>query len=144
MKLAAKNNHNFPTFNSFLNDFFGEELNFVNGGSNMPAVNVKEEDTHFSLEVSAPGRSKEDFNIKIDNKVLTISSEWKNEREEKEETGKYTRREFRYGSFERSFTLPNTVEGDKINARYAQGVLYLNLPKREEAQDKGTRSIEIS
>lgn len=144
MKLAEKNNRNFPTFNSFLNDFFGEELNFVNGGSNAPAVNVKEEATHFSLEVSAPGRNKEAFNIKIDNKVLSISSEWKPETEEEVETGKYTRREFRYGNFERSFTLPNTVEGDKINARYENGILYLNLPKREEAQDKGTRSIEIN
>ncbi|MEL7533720.1 MAG: Hsp20/alpha crystallin family protein [Bacteroidota bacterium] len=144
MKLAVRNNRHYPSFNSLLNDFFGEEFGVFNGGTNVPAVNVKEENEQFVLEVSAPGRKKEDFNIKLDNKTLTISSEWKEESTENDEKAKYSRREFRYGSFSRSFSLPQTVDGEKINARYDHGILFLTLPKREEAQEKGTRLIEIS
>ncbi|MEL6592585.1 MAG: Hsp20/alpha crystallin family protein, partial [Bacteroidota bacterium] len=128
--------------NSFFKDFFGEDFGTFHGGTT-PAVNVKEEDDKFLLEVSAPGRNKEDFKLEVNNKVLTISSEWKEENET-EKAGKYTRREFRYGSFQRSFTLPNTVEGENIKAHYENGVLLLTLPKREEAKDKGVRQIEIS
>ncbi|MEL7340480.1 MAG: Hsp20/alpha crystallin family protein [Bacteroidota bacterium] len=142
MKLAVRNNRNYPTFNSFFNDFFGEDFGVFHGGAT-PAVNVKEEDDKFLLEVSAPGRNKEDFKLEVNNKILTISSEWK-EANETEEAGKYTRREFRYGSFQRSFTLPNTVDGYHIKAHYENGVLSLTLPKREEAKEKGARLIEIS
>ncbi|MEM6348672.1 MAG: Hsp20/alpha crystallin family protein [Bacteroidota bacterium] len=144
MKLAVRNNRQYPSFNSLFNDLFGEEFGAFNGGTNVPAVNVKEENEQFVLEVSVPGRKKEDFNIKLDDKTLTISSEWKEESAENDEKAKYSRREFRYGSFSRSFSLPKTVDGEKINARYENGILFLSLPKREEAQDKGTRQIEIS
>jgi HSP20 family protein len=108
---------------------------------NVPAVNIKETDSSFGIELAAPGKTKEDFNIEIDHNVLTISSE---EKAEKEETqGKYTRKEFNYSSFRRAFTLPETVNTDSINATYENGVLYVALPKKEEALPKPKRLIEI-
>ena len=93
------------------------------------------------LELAIPGFKKEDFNIEIDNDVLTISSEVKKDNEIKEEN--YTRREFSVSSFKRAFTLPETVNAEAINAVYEGGVLTLTLPKREEALPKPKRLIEI-
>jgi HSP20 family protein len=104
-------------------------------------VNIKETDTSFGIELAAPGKKKEDFNIEIDHNVLTISSEEKTEKEETE--GKYTRKEFSYSSFRRAFTLPETVNTENINATYENGVLHVALPKREEALPKPKRLIEI-
>jgi HSP20 family protein len=108
---------------------------------NVPAVNIKETDSSFGIELAAPGKSKEDFNIEIDHNVLTISSEEKSEKEETQ--GKYTRKEFNYSSFRRAFTLPETVNTDSINATYENGVLNVALPKKEEALPKPKRLIEI-
>jgi HSP20 family protein len=119
------------------------------GGQNMnmgtpavPPVNIRETDTSYEVELSAPGKKKEDFNIEIDNDLLTISSEFQKENSTEEE-GKFTRREFSYSSFRRSFTLPETVKEDEINASYEHGILKINLPKREEALPKPKRSINI-
>lgn len=109
--------------------------------ANVPAVNIKETDTNFGIELAAPGKTKEDFNIEIDHNVLTISSEEKSEKEETQ--GKYTRKEFNYSSFRRAFTLPETVNTDSINAIYENGVLHVSLPKKEEALPKPKRLIEI-
>ena len=109
--------------------------------TNVPAVNIKETDTSFEIELAAPGKKKEDFNIEIDHNVLTISSDEKTEKEETE--GKYTRKEFSYSSFRRAFTLPETVNTENINATYENGVLQVALPKREEALPKPKRLIEI-
>ena len=119
-------------------DWLGGIQNF---NTNVPAVNIKETDTSFGIELAAPGKKKEDFNIEIDHNVLTISSENKTEKEETE--GKYTRKEFSYSSFRRAFTLPETVNTESINATYENGVLYVALPKREEALPKPKRFIEI-
>lgn len=109
----------------------------------VPQVNVKENEKSFELELVAPGQKKEDFNIEIDNDMLTISTEAKTEKIEQEE-GKFTRREFRISSFKRAFTLPETVKADEINAAYKDGILTLTLPKKEEALPKAKRMIEIS
>ena len=119
-------------------DWLGGIQNF---NTNVPAVNIKETDTSFGIELAAPGKKKEDFNIEIDHNVLTISSEEKTEKEETD--GKYTRKEFSYSSFRRAFTLPETVNTESINATYENGVLYVALPKREEALPKPKRFIEI-
>jgi HSP20 family protein len=95
------------------------------------------------IEVAAPGMTKEDFKVDYENGRLTISSERKNESKEKD--GNYTRREFSYQSFQRSFTVPeNIVNGDKIAATYKEGILHISLPKREEVKPKPARAIKIS
>lgn len=115
--------------------------NFSDTNTTLPSVNIKEDDNQFDVEVAAPGLEKKDFNIEIDNDVLQISSEKKVENEKKE--NKYTRREFSYQSFCRSFTLPNTVDSEKIKAQYKDGILNITIPKREEAKPKPAKKIEI-
>ena len=140
MNLIKRNSVPFPSLIDELlkPDWLGGIQNF---NTSIPAVNIKETDTSFGIELAVPGKNKEDFNIEIDHNVLIISSE---ERSEKEETeGKYTRKEFSYSSFRRSFTLPETVNTDSINATYENGVLHVALPKREEALPKPKRLIEI-
>ena len=120
-------------------DWFGGIDNFK---ESVPAANVKETETEYVLELAIPGRKKEDFNVEIDNDILTISSEVKSE-ENKEDDG-YTRREFTFSSFKRVFSLPETISLDKINATYEDGILKFVLPKKEEALPKPKRLIEIA
>ena len=143
MNLIKRNTVPFPSLIDELlkPDWLGGIQNF---STNVPAVNIKETDTSFGIELAAPGKKKEDFNVEIDHNVLTISSEEKSESSEKDAQGKYTRKEFSYNSFRRSFTLPETVNLDKINASYQEGVLHLTLPKKEEALPKPKRLIEIA
>jgi HSP20 family protein len=107
----------------------------------VPPVNIRETDMTFEVELSAPGKAKENFNIELDNDMLTISSEQKSENTS--EDGKFTRREFSHSSFRRSFTLPETVKEDEIKASYENGILKITLPKREEALPKPKRMIDI-
>jgi len=146
MTLARRNEGYFP---SFIDRFFNNDLmdwgtsNFSSTNTSLPAVNVKETDDDYFIEVAAPGMSKKDFNVNFQNNVLTISSEKKNEKEEKEDS--YTRKEFSYQSFQRSFTVPgNDVDSDKITASYENGILNIKLPKREEVKPKPAREIKIS
>ena len=138
-----------PSFNQFVEDFFNNDLsewrrsNFSSTNTTVPKVNVKEDDDTFMIEMAAPGMKKEDFQVRLHNDLLTISSESKRENEEEEE-GKYTRREYAYHSFQRSFTLPASADGEKIEAKYEDGVLKLSIPKREEAKPKPPKSIDIS
>jgi HSP20 family protein len=108
----------------------------------VPPVNIRETEQSFTVELMAAGMKKEDFNIEVDNDLLTISAEVKAESDG--EKGKFTRREFSFASFKRSFTLPETVKEDEINAAYEDGILKLTLPKKEEALPKAKRLIEIS
>ncbi|MDA1121636.1 MAG: Hsp20/alpha crystallin family protein [Bacteroidetes bacterium] len=110
--------------------------------NSQPAVNVKETNQSFDLELAAPGLGKGDFNIEVNNDVLSISFEKKTENEVKEES--YNVREFGYQSFKRSFTLPETVNADKIQAKYEQGVLSLTIPKKPENQPQPIKTIKIS
>lgn len=121
-----------PTLNTFFNGMFGGDItNNVASGRFIPAVNIKETDNNISLTLAAPGFKKEDFKIALDHNHLTISSEQKSENVEAEE-GKYTRKEYSYSSFSRTFTLPNTIDAEKINASYVNGELVITLPKKEE------------
>lgn len=124
----------------FNNDVFGRDFSEPN--TTLPSVNIKENEDKFNVEVAVPGFDKTDFNIELNNNELTISSEKKEENDQKEGE-RYTRREFSYQSFRRSFTLPNTVDGDKISAEYKNGVLNVDIPKREEAKPKPVRQIDI-
>lgn len=96
----------------------------------MPAVNVKDNEKNYEIEVAAPGMKKEDFSITVDNRILTISAEVKEEKEVKED--KYSRREFVSGSFSRSFTLPENVDENNIQANYENGILKVVVPKAQE------------
>jgi HSP20 family protein len=131
---------------SFFDDFFNRPFsNFLDYGFparplNVPAVNITERKDDFLVSMAAPGLKKEDFKINLDGNVVTISSEKEEKKEESDD--KITRREFSYSSFERSFSLPDDVNKEKIDARYIDGILELVLPKKEEAK-KAALSKEI-
>jgi HSP20 family protein len=116
---------------------------FSDTNTTLPSVNIKESSEGFDVEMAAPGFSKDDFKIELNNDLLTISSEKKVENEEREGEN-FTRREFSYQSFSRSFTLPNIVNGDKIAAKYENGILKVSIPKKEEAKPKPAKMIKIS
>lgn len=117
--------------------------NFSVTNTTLPSVNIKESADAFEVEVAAPGFEKNDFKLELNHDLLTISSQKKVENETKEgET--FTKREFSYQSFTRSFTLPNTADGEKIGANYENGILRISIPKKEEAKPKPARTIEIN
>jgi HSP20 family protein len=146
--LVKWNEGGLPSFSRMFDDFFKAEFpvwshnNFAAEGSTLPAVNIKETDKEFSLELAAPGMKKEDFNVGVEDDVLTISAEREETKEEKEES--YNRKEFTYASFQRKFTLPEGIDAGKVTAKYEDGVLLLSLPKKPEAQPKPTKTIKIS
>lgn len=140
MSITRRNQLMLPSLlnEMFRPDWFGGMDNYSN---TLPAVNIRETEREFELEIAVPGKKKEDFNIEVDNNVLTISLEEKKEEEVNEKN--YSRREFSYSSFKRAFTLPETVDEEKINAAYTDGILRFTLPKREEALPRPKRLIEI-
>jgi HSP20 family protein len=131
----------FPTFfDAFLQETGGRTSHApVNS---FPAVNVIENTDLFEIRLAAPGLSKQEFKVNIHDNTLVISAEKKEETNQESE--KYTRKEFNYSSFKRSFTLPESVDTDKIEASYLDGILNLTLPKKEEAKPKEPRFIEIA
>jgi len=126
--------------------FFGDDTfaRFfdVPANTTMPAINIKEGKEEFNIEVAAPGFEKKDFKIDLNNNVLEISSE--KEEKNEEDGDKLMRCEFKYASFKRFFTLPDTIESDKIKATYKDGILNVTIPKKEEAKVKPVRQISIS
>ncbi|MEM7551573.1 MAG: Hsp20/alpha crystallin family protein [Bacteroidota bacterium] len=147
MNTLVKKNNLFPS-TSFFDDFFTKDLldwpgSFTDGGT-LPKVNIMESADNFEVEMAAPGMKKDDFNIELDNDNLIIEAEIKKEDEQHSENGRYNRKEFSYTSFKRSFYLPNTIEIDKIKAKYHDGILSLVIPKKEEAKRKPVKTIAIS
>ena len=129
---------------SWLSDFFDNDRSFDADwlkNRTLPAVNVKETEKNYEIEVAAPGRAKKDFNISAENGVLTISSEQKEEKEQKEKD--YTRKEFSYSSFSRSFTLPENANEEDIRANYADGILKLEVAKKVINQTRAKKAIEV-
>ncbi|MEA1787105.1 Hsp20/alpha crystallin family protein [Arenibacter sp. GZD96] len=141
MSIVKRSNVLFPSFVNevFKPDWFGGLENFQ---TQIPPINIQENERDFILELAVPGRKKEDFNIEIDKDILTVSAEQKTENTTEEET--YTRREFGYSAFKRAFTLPETVNVEAVNAVYEDGILRFALPKKEEALPKPKRFIEIA
>lgn len=142
-----KRNSLFPVMNTLFDDIFTRDLWNSNSlsatNTSIPAVNIRETNEAFIVEVAAPGMSKDDFSVELDGNLLTISSE-KKETNEQKEGERYTRREFSYQSFERSFQLhKDVVDADRIEAKYDNGVLHLTIPKKEEVKQK-SRSIQIN
>jgi HSP20 family protein len=117
--------------------------NFSLTNTTLPSVNIKENADEYKVEVAAPGFDKNDFKLQLDHDLLTISSEKKVENETKDGE-RFTKREFSYQSFSRSFTLPQTADGDRIQANYENGILSVSIPKKEEAKPKPSRMIEIN
>ena len=126
-------------FNTTLADAMGTDFTV-----STPSVNIVEHDNQFVMQLAAPGLEKSDFNINIENDYLVISTEKKTEKEETGKDGKFTRREFNYKSFKRSFQLDNNINREGITATYENGVLNITLPKKEEAAKKpSSTTIEI-
>jgi len=143
-KTLARRNGGHLLTNVF-NDFFSPWTDLLTEpvlerALTVPAVNITENEKSYQLSVAAPGLKKEDFNVDVDGNMLTISAEKEENKEEKDE--QYTRKEYNYSSFSRTFTLPNEIKQNAIEAEYKDGVLHLMLPKTEAAQ-KATTKIKI-
>ena len=149
MSIFKRNGNNSQLVPMLFDDVLTRELfnwgnhNYSSTSTTVPSVNIKENAENYEVEVAAPGMEKKDFNITLNGNLLTISSAKENKTETKD--GNYTRKEFSYQSFQRSFELPkHNVDEDKIHAHYENGILNLVIPKKEEAKQKGTRLIEIA
>ena len=139
--IKRQNTNWLPTF---FNDFFNEDWLPIKMASSLPAINVKEDDKKFIIELAVPGMTKEDFNVHVNDKdQLVMSVEKKQENNEDKHT-KYLRREFNYTKFEQTLLLPDNIDREKISAKVCSGVLYITLPKVENQIIKEPkRVIEI-
>ena len=149
MSLTRFSNNSYPSrYNrSYNDDVFNDLFNWsnrqvVNTKTSQPSVNIKENEEGFVLELATPGVKKENLKLEINNDILTIASEVKQEKEETKEN--FSRREFSFQAFSRSFTLPDTVSGDSVKANYENGILTISIPKKEEAKPKPKVEIAIS
>ncbi len=134
----------FPFFDDSIFDFFGKDNGFKDPffkRENMPAVNIKENDKSYEIEAVVPGLKKEDIHVDIDRGVLTIWGESKSEKENKDDS--FTRREFSYSSFKRSFSLPENITDEDVKARYEDGILKLSVSKKDETLPPAKKQIAI-
>ncbi|MFC2137219.1 Hsp20/alpha crystallin family protein [Bacteroidota bacterium] len=129
-------------FDNYYCDDYADNYEDYSISNSKPSVNVIELNDQFKIEVAAPGISKKDLKINLEKEVLTIST--KKEEVSDEDSSKWIRKEFNYKDFERSFTLPETVNSDLISAKHENGVFYITIPKKEQAVEKAPRTIEIS
>lgn len=130
-----------------LDDYFKPWNEWFEGGlwgktMNVPAVNITEQENEYLVSLAAPGLKKDDFKIDVDENMLTISSQKEETHEEKEK--KFTRKEYNYTSFSRSFTIPEEVNREKIEARYEDGVLKITLPRKEETPKNAAKHIAVN
>jgi HSP20 family protein len=143
----VKHYHRPGLFNNFFDDyntrdFFSNQEKMNRVQCSVPSVNISEFKEKFELEFAAPGMKKEDFKVELHENRLTVSTTKSNE--QKEEGKNYTRREFSYSAFSRSFILPDSVDQTKIEATYTDGILHIALPKKESAMVEKHREISIS
>jgi HSP20 family protein len=151
MAIMRSSDYFYPSLPSLLNNFLRSgdlfdwtNSNFSAGNSTLPAINVKETENEFAIEVAAPGMQKDDFKINLERGILTISSEKREEKNQENGEGKFSRKEFSYQSFQRSFTVPeDMVDGENIQAKYSEGILYIALPKKEEVKPRPPKEIKI-
>jgi HSP20 family protein len=139
--LVKRHSNYLPTL---VSDFWGEDMfpGFEQEWSMNPAVNIIEGDTNFKVEVAAPGLDKEDFKVHVEKNILEISAEKKDETVS--ENKKFLRKEFNYSEFKRTFSLPSSVDAEKINAVHRNGVLTVEIPKRDEAKVNPRKQISVS
>ncbi|MFM8917083.1 MAG: Hsp20/alpha crystallin family protein [Bacteroidota bacterium] len=143
MSIIKKNQGGYFSFRPFFNEFFNDRVSLdrLFDGEEFPAVNIVEGEKSYEIEVAAPGMKKDDFKIEIENGLLTISAERKEVK--KEEQKNYTRQEFYYNSFSRSFTLPENAKEDGLSAKYEDGMLRLTVAKKAVTVSKA-REIEVA
>ena len=147
MTLMKRNGNLLPMI---FDDFFNRDVfdwnnsNYSYTNTTIPAVNIKETAENYEVQVAAPGMTKDDFKVELDGNSLTISSE-KSQQNEQKEGERFSRKEFSYQSFQRTFNLQkDVVDIDKIQAKYDNGILHLLIPKKEEVKQKPPRRIQIS
>lgn len=131
MALLKRNNGGMLSFRPNINDFFDTDgflFDKLWKGETIPAVNISENEKGYEIELAAPGMKKSDFKVKMENGIITISAERKEEKEEKQKN--YTRQEYRYDSFTRSFNLPENAKEDDLKATYEDGMLRLHVGKK--------------
>lgn len=147
IKMNALQKSNLFPFAPLYSDLFENNFSGSKFSNNIPAVNIKENEKEFKVEVAAPGLKKEDFRITVEDGLINISAEQEKTKEEKKEENNedYTMKEYNYNSFSRSFALPDNVREDDINAGYENGILKLNLPKKTElSKDSKKKMIKVS
>jgi len=146
MTTLARRNQNQGWLPLFFNDFFKDDWRTgVNSTSTLPAINIKETDKAYCVEVAAAGLTKDDFVVNIDeDNDLVITMEKKSENKEEDKDARYLRREFSYSKFRRTMVLPDGVDKEKIEAKVTNGVLIINIPKLSEKEiQKKQRVIAI-
>ncbi len=150
MKLVRCNSSNgnlgwhsprFESFSDYIDGFYGTGNNRNDFYRSSPPANIIELSDEFRIELAAPGSVKKDFIIKVENNLLNVSREVENKTEESAE--KYSSKEFNYKSFKRTFSISRNIDTEKISAEYKNGILYIQLPKLDEAKDKPMREIKI-
>ncbi|HYV91655.1 MAG TPA: Hsp20/alpha crystallin family protein [Chitinophagales bacterium] len=151
MNTLQKRTELLPSFKSAFSDFFETPIErffgdkFFNGNAWMkqiPATNISETENDYRVEIAAPGLKRDDFKVTLINGMLNISAEKEEKKEEKDKN--YSRQEYNYNSFSRSFYLPDTVMGDKVDAHYEDGVLRIMLPKKAEAKKEFVKEVKVS
>lgn len=139
--LVKRHSNYLPTL---VSDFWGEDLfpTFEQNWRMTPAVNIIESDQDFKVEVAAPGLCKDNFKVHVEKNILEISADKTDENETQDK--KYIRKEFSYSEFRRTFSLPSSVDAGKINATHKDGVLTVEIPKRDESKINPRKQIEIA
>jgi HSP20 family protein len=139
-----RNENDLPVFSNFFDNFLTRDMDEFFGNTfqhKVPAVNIRETRDDFRIDLAAPGLARENFKINLDHNMITIEA---GKQDEKTENGeRYTRKEFNYSSFQRTFTLPDSVEADKIDAKYQDGIMHVIIPKKEEVKSRLKREILI-
>lgn len=147
INIMKRNSDYVPSYINYFDDVFGRNLSDLFFGetdrNTMPAANIVEYDNEFKIELAAPGYEKSDFKINIENKALVVKAEINRDKEDKDKKGKVAHREHYYASFERTFSLPSNVNVEKIAAHYKDGILHIDLPKKEVNDAVITHKIEI-
>ncbi|HOS16643.1 MAG TPA: Hsp20/alpha crystallin family protein [Bacteroidales bacterium] len=145
--MLIKRSNYAPAYVNFFDDFFGRNVmnEFFNNEvkTTLPTANIVENEKDYQVELAVPGYNKKDFSIQLNENVLTIKAETKNEKEETKSNGQFTRKEHYYASFERHFTLPDTIKVENIEASYENGLLKITLPKKDEKEIETTKLIEV-
>lgn len=129
-------------FNNFFRNSFPDMWSGADAET-IPSVNVIEESNQYVVEMAAPGLKKDDFSVKIENNVLTISCEKESESKPEKESRNYSRREYNYSYFSRSFTIPDNINAEEVAAKYESGVLYLTIPKRVDKKEMSEKKIKV-
>lgn len=149
MNLILKNDVLFPSMNTLVDDLFSKDLfdwtgrNYATVGTTLPSVNIKETAKDIKIDLAAPGLKKDEFEIEVNNNILSISSEHKDEKVEKDDKSGFTRKEFNYKSFCRTFNLPNNANAEKIDASYKDGILHVVIGKKQISSPKTAKTIAI-